>query len=207
MDSIIFTIGHSTHSIEYLLELLNLHRITAVGDVRSSPYSRVNPQFNRETLKQALSGARIAYVFLGRELGARSDDPECYDGNKVSYERLAETPEFKSGLERVHDGSLKFRLALLCAEKEPLDCHRTILVSRQLQGMGVQVQHILADGSVESHEDAMARLLRQLGLPQTDMFRSAKDIEEEAYQRQGTRIAYQLPTKESEHGAETGREQ
>jgi uncharacterized protein (DUF488 family) len=149
-QSAVFTIGHSTHPIETFLELLRAHAVTAVADVRSAPFSRFNPQFNEDALAHSLKTADIAYVFLGRELGARSDDPACYEQGRVHYGRLAKTALFQAGLGRVLHGSEKQRIALLCAEKEPLDCHRTILVARALTERGVAVEHILADGRLES---------------------------------------------------------
>src|SRR6266446_5531061 len=130
MVDTVYTIGHSTHTIEKLIALLKDHGITALCDVRSQPYSRMNPQFNREPLKQALRDSGILYVFLGAELGARSEDKSCYRNGQVQYDLLARTDLFKRGIERVKDGAHRYRLALMCAEKEPLDCHRTILVSR-----------------------------------------------------------------------------
>ncbi|HTS66206.1 MAG TPA: DUF488 domain-containing protein [Candidatus Acidoferrales bacterium] len=191
MSDCVFTIGHSTHEIERFLELLRAHGITAVGDVRSNPYSRMNPQYNREPLKAVLTAAGIAYVFLGRELGARSDDPSCYQAGKVQYDRLARTPLFLEGLERVREGMARYRLALMCAEKEPLECHRGILVSRHLDAAGIGVQHILADGSLESHTAAIERLRDQLNLPESDLFRTPQEVLEDAYRLQGERIAYE----------------
>jgi uncharacterized protein (DUF488 family) len=192
MRDSVFTIGHSTHSQERFLELLKLHGITAVCDVRSKPYSRNNPQFNREALKEALRSAGLAYVFLGKELGARSDDPSCYESGKVRYDRLAATGIFQQGLERVQEGMKKYRLAIMCAEKEPLDCHRTILVSRHLQKLGIDVQHIHPDGHLESHAAAIERLMLQLKQWENDMFRSRDEIIEDAYKQQEERIAYAL---------------
>ena len=143
MEPTVFTIGHSNHRLERFLELLKLHSITAVGDVRSSPYSRYNPQFNREPLDRDLGDVGIAYVYLGKELGARSEDPACYESGRVQYNR-ARTELFQGGLDRVQAGMKNYRLALMCAEKEPLGCHRTILVSRHLSARGVHVTHILA---------------------------------------------------------------
>src|SRR5947207_14387365 len=117
MSDCVFTIGHSTHELERFLELLRAHGITAVGDVRSNPYSRMNPQFNREPLKAVLSKAEIAYVFLGGELGARSDDPRCYKGGKVQYDRLAQPQPFRAGLERVREGMARYQLAPRGREK------------------------------------------------------------------------------------------
>ncbi len=172
MPQTVFTIGHSTHPQDRFIALLKKHGVTALCDVRSKPYSRINPQFNKEDLKQALHKAGISYVFLGKELGARSEDPSCYDGGKVQYDRLAQTEIFRKGLDRIEEGIRKYRVSLMCAEKEPLECHRTVLVARHLDAAGLVVQHIHADGSLESHEDAMNRLLRQLRLPEHDMFRS-----------------------------------
>jgi uncharacterized protein (DUF488 family) len=191
MENTIFTIGHSTHPQERFIELLRLHDITAVCDVRSRPYSRMNSQFNRENLSKALASRGIEYRFLGRELGARSEDPSCYEGDKVRYEKLASTQLFKNGLKRVQRG-LKdgFQIALMCAEKEPLECHRTILVAPRLTSLGIAVQHIHADGHLETQDAASLRLARLLNMPENHMFSSQEELIADAYHRQEQRIAY-----------------
>jgi uncharacterized protein (DUF488 family) len=186
----IFTIGHSTHRIEHFVALLEKHDITALADVRSSPFSRFNPQFNRERIKNTLRESGISYVFLGEELGARSKDPCCYDHGRVNFKKLAATPLFKDGLDRVIAGASKFKIAMMCAEKEPLDCHRTILVARELESRDIPVTHILADGSLEPHSAALTRLKHQLQIPEHDMFRTDQELVEEAYAIQSERIAY-----------------
>ena len=190
MNSTVYTIGHSTHSIECFIELLKRYSITALCDVRSQPYSRMNPQFNRKSLKQALRDVGIEYVFLGKELGARSDDKTCYRNGQVQYDLLAHTALFKHGIKRVKEGACSYRVALMCAEKEPLDCHRTILVARRLFEDGLIIKHILWDGQVEDHEQTMRRLLSKLKLSEEDMFRSSDEVTNEAYIRQGNEIAY-----------------
>ncbi len=190
MPDVVYTIGHSTHSMEKLINLMTAHHITAVADVRSHPYSRFNPQFNRDNLHAALKTAGISYVFLGRELGARPEDRTCYVDNTVQYDRLARTNLFQEGLRRIVEGMRKYRIALLCAEKDPLTCHRTILVCRHLVIRGIAVQHILEDGQLESHDKALARLLKELGLPEGDLFRSRDNFIFEAYNRRGQQIAY-----------------
>lgn len=190
MSTSIFTIGHSNHAIEDFLNMLAAHGVTAIADVRSSPYSRFNPQYNREDLKKALASKRIRYVFLGAELGARSDDPSCYVDGKVQYDRLAESAAFSFGIGRVIEGARTHRVALMCAEQDPLDCHRTILVSRELIENDVEVTHILSDGSKESHDQSMIRLLGSLRISSYDMYRTPEQIYEEAYRKQGIRIAY-----------------
>ena len=187
----IHTIGHSNHPIDRFLGLLQPHGITAVADVRSTPYSRFNPQFRREKLQATLAGAGIQYVFLGEELGARSQDPTCYDPDgRVSYARLAKTDLFRRGIERLKTGMAEHRISLMCAEREPLECHRTILVARELTRDAVAVTHILGDGSLETHEHAMQRLAASLKLTDTDLFNNPADRVEQAYDLQAARIAY-----------------
>ena len=186
----IFTVGHSTHALEDFVSLLKQHGVDAVADVRSVPYSRWQPQFNRENLAEALRSRGIAYVFLGKELGARSDDPQCYENGRVLYRVLAETPLFQSGIKRVRDGSKSRRIALMCAEKDPLDCHRTILVARELVASGVEIAHILENGSLEPHGETMKRLSEQLRLPAQDLFLTPEELENRAYAAQEQRIAY-----------------
>lgn len=205
MTAPVFTIGHSTQPVERFIGLLKNHGITAVADVRSRPYSRMNPQFNREDLKNKLRDAQIKYVFLGRELGARSEDQSCYCNGQVQYDLLARTDLFKEGIERIKEGSLEFRIALMCAEKEPLDCHRTILVARKLADAGVPVVHILYDGQTEKHEDAIRRLVGMLRIPNADMFREQLDVIKDAYEKRGREIAYreEQPTMNENQRAST----
>ncbi len=193
MVGAVFTVGHSRHSLERFIGLLKQHGVTALCDVRSQPYSRMNPQFNREELERALAGEGIEYRFLGKELGARTDDERCYRDGKVQYSRLAETELFLSGIKRVTNGIRQgFQLALMCAEQDPLDCHRSILVARSLSASGIEVQHILADGTLESHADAVERLTKMFRLDYEDMFRSREELTAEAHERQEARIAYEL---------------
>lgn len=186
----VFTIGHSTHSAEAFLALLRQHGIEALADVRSSPFSRFNPQFNRESLEQSLKAAGIRYVFLGKELGARSEDRSCYINGRVQYGRLAQTALFQSGLDRVLQGAAKYRLTLMCAEKEPLECHRTLLVAKALADRGHPVLHIHADGHLETHQAAMERLFDLTGVPREDFFRSKEELMAEALERQEKQVAY-----------------
>jgi uncharacterized protein (DUF488 family) len=186
----VYTVGHSTHAVEQFLDLLERNGVTAIADVRSSPFSRHNPQFNKDTLSVELKKRGIAYVFVGKELGARSDDPACYEGGRVRYDRLAQTSIFKAGLDRVLSGAQKYRIALMCAEKEPLDCHRTLLVSRALEQLGVSIVHILSDGSTEAQPKTMSRLLDLVGLPHEDMFRSHDELVATACELREQKIAY-----------------
>jgi uncharacterized protein (DUF488 family) len=185
----LFTIGHSTQSWEQFLSLLLQHRIGAVGDVRSSPYSARLPQFNREILDQALRSANIRYVFLGNELGARRAERECYVAGVARYDHIARTDAFRLGLERVRSGAGRFRLALMCAEKDPLECHRTILICRQLRDQ-MSISHILSHGEIETQADAESRLLAEERIPADDLFASRAQLLATAYDRRGDKIAY-----------------
>ena len=193
MTDAIYTIGHSSHPVEKLVGLLLGHQVTAVGDVRSHPYSRMHPQFNRESLAASLAEAGIRYVFLGQDLGARPDDRRCYRRGHVQFDLLSASGPFLRGIERVIEGLRTFTIALLCAEKEPLDCHRTILIARKLAEKGLAVRHILEDGRIETHEQAIERLIERLRLPREDMFRTTREVVDEAYVRQGEDIAYREP--------------
>ncbi len=133
MSKTLYTIGHSTHSIAELVKLLNEHNVSAVADVRSQPYSRFNPQFNRESLQVRLNAEGVDYVFLGRELGARSDEINCYVDGKIHYDLLAQTAIFQEGTKRLTEGVRKHRIALMCAEKDPITCHRMVLVCHELR--------------------------------------------------------------------------
>lgn len=140
----------------------------------------------------------IAYVFLGDELGARSDLPACYVDGKVQFEILAKQPHFQEGLNRLLLGIDHHNISLMCAEKDPLNCHRTILVARQLHMREYSVLHILYDGTTETHKNLEHRMLKNLGMEEPDLFRSEDDVMKEAYVKWGNRIAYELPTKYNE---------
>jgi len=193
VERVVYTIGHSNHPSTRFLHLLRMHRIDAVADVRSAPYSRRFPWFGREALQRALHARGVAYVFLGAALGARPTDPECLSGGRVSFAKLARTAAFRAGLGRVLRGSASHRLALLCAEKDPLHCHRAILVGRELARRGVRILHIQGDGSIERHEESERRLLELVGLAQGELFESPEQVLERAYDLQGERIAWVVP--------------
>lgn len=138
----------------------------------------------------ALRQHGIGYIFLGMELGGRSNDDAHYKDGRVQYRRLAATAFFRDGLERVQKGSESGRIALMCAEREPLECHRTLLVGRELTAVGVQVVHIHPDGHLEPHADTVKRLLEQLGWLEWDLFRTRSEVIEDAYAKQEARIAF-----------------
>jgi uncharacterized protein (DUF488 family) len=190
---LIYTIGHSSHDLEDFIALLRANGITAVADVRSSPFSRRHPQFNRPELKAALNAAGIAYVFLGDQVGARPKDRSCYRAGRAEYGLIADSEAFQEGLRRIEEGAERYSIALMCAEKEPLDCHRTILIARHLQRRGTRIVHILADGTTEPNPLTERRLLKQMHLEAIDLFigpRTEQEALEAAYDRRGDEIYY-----------------
>src|SRR5215471_860814 len=152
-SSEVFTIGHSTHLWERFIALLRSANITAIADVRTSPYSRHYPHFNRDDLREELRLDGISYVFLGKELGGRPSEHRFYCDGVADYEKMAQTAEFSKGLDRIIEGAKKYRIALMCSERDPLDCHRCLLVSRALEQRGVRVSHILDRGNIVSHAE------------------------------------------------------
>ena len=185
----LYTIGHSNHPIEAFVGLLAEHRIDAVADVRSVPYSRRHPQFRRDDLARSLGAADVRYVFLGDELGARTRDPACLRDGRVDYELVAQTERFARGLARVLDGAARYRIALLCAEREPLDCHRTLLVARRLAERGARVRHVLADGDLEEHTETERRLLTATGRGGAPLYpEAAREELAEAYRLRAQRL-------------------
>lgn len=153
-DPQLYSIGHSTQSLESLVGLLNRYDIQVVADVRTAPFSKFNPQFNRRDLEFGLKEEGLQYVFLGKELGGRPDGDEFYDPDgHVLYGRMAGTPEFDAGLKRLLDGVELYRVAMMCSEEDPTNCHRFLLVTRVLYRQDVQVIHIRGDGTTQRTKD------------------------------------------------------
>lgn len=187
----ILTVGHSSRSIDDFVSLLIRYGVTAVADVRSVPYSRYTPQFNRDSLGNSLKLHGIEYVSLGRWLGARSDDPLCYDDEgRVRYDLLAESELFEEGIESVLRGADSRVIALMCSEGRPEDCHRGLLISQQLvEVYGVEVRHILPDGSLQSHQDMLEILADYDG--QESLFADGREAAISAgLEKQIKKIAY-----------------
>ena len=153
----IWSVGHSTHAMPAFLELLEAAGIQVVADVRSQPFSRFNPQFNRRELRAALRDAGLDYVFLGEELGGRPPERELYDeAGHVLYGELAKNPRFRGGLRRLIEGAERFRVAMVCSEEDPTHCHRRLLITRVLCDEGVSVLHIRGDRTTIAEADLQA---------------------------------------------------
>jgi len=192
-DLTVFTIGHSTHSYEHFLSLLRASGITAVADVRTTPFSRHFSHFNEGALRSELKLDGISYVFLGKELGGRPSGRSFYCDGVADYEKMAKTQMFASGIRRVIEGAKKFRIALMCSEHDPLDCHRCLLVGRSLREEGVKLIHILGDSSLVSHEAIEEKLLNLAGRSSDDLLMTASERLSAAYRDRSLKVAYVEP--------------
>ena len=186
----VLTIGHSTQSYEEFLRRLRDAEVTAVADVRSTPFSRHLPHFNSDTLRDELRLDKIAYVFLGDELGGRPKERQFFCEGVADYAKMAHSEAFKKGLDRVAEGARKYTLALMCSEQDPLDCHRCLLVGRALAAKGVKVRHILIDGSTVEHAEIENRLLDLTGRAGEDLFLSREGRLAAAYRERAAKVAY-----------------
>ncbi len=186
MPATILTIGHSNHSVEKLLGLLQASGVEVLVDTRSQPYSKYSTQFNREALQLAIADVGIKYLFLGRELGGRPEGADFYDEEgRVLYARVAASELFQEGIERVLAGSGRYRVALLCSEEDPRHCHRRLLVARVLHERGVPILHIRGDGQLQREEELSAEIeaehpeRAQLSLfdpPEKDEWKSTRSV-------------------------------
>lgn len=178
----LFTVGHSTHPFTHFASLLRMNGITAIADVRSAPYSRYNPQYNRETLKAALESVGIAYSHLGPQLGAMREEPESYGpGGLVDFTKTALTANFLEGIQRIKTGLNRYSIAMMCAERDPITCHRNLLITRFIRDELTEISHVRGDGTIETQEQLESRVLAECKLPQRDLFRSREDLVTLAY--------------------------
>jgi uncharacterized protein (DUF488 family) len=180
----LFTIGHSNLELASFLANLVAHDIAAVLDVRSSPFSRRFPHFNRARLEMSLRESRIDYRFVGDELG----EPEAYEGERARYELIRTLPAFRRGIAEVMREASIRRVALMCAEEDPITCHRMILINPELRGM--PIQHIRRDGRVESHADAERRLVEATKSVAGGLFANGESAVGSAYEAQAERLCF-----------------
>jgi uncharacterized protein (DUF488 family) len=190
MTESLFTIGHSNHTITDFINLLKSHEISVLCDVRSNPYSKYCPQFNRESLINELKKNKIKYVFLGKELGPRSENSDHYINGIVQYNKLENNQKFKNAVDRIIRGIEFYRIALMCAEKDPLYCHRMILICKNIREKEVDILHILEDGSYEKNADAEMRLVKTLKVKHESLFETMDETILRAYRIQSRKIAY-----------------
>lgn len=150
----LYTIGHSNHALDHFLGLLRRHAIFALVDVRSRPYSRWAPQFQKNRLADSLKQCGIEYAFFGKALGGRPESKRYYDETgHLDYARRAQAPDFRQGIEWLEEHAGNLRTAIMCAEEDPGRCHRRLLITPALQERGVAVMHIRSDGQLQSDDE------------------------------------------------------
>jgi uncharacterized protein (DUF488 family) len=187
----LLTIGHSNLPADGFMTLVQGAGVTAIADVRSVPFSRRFPWFSGPALATRLQSADIAYLPFGDVLGGRPRDPALYCEGVADYEKMAATPQFRAGLDRIAEATERFRLCLMCAEREPLDCHRCLLVARALEERGLTLGHILVDGTIEPHAATEERLLGPVGVAD-DLFGGRSILLARAYRARAHRVAARL---------------
>jgi uncharacterized protein (DUF488 family) len=187
---LVLTIGHSNREWQAFAQLLEANQVEALVDVRSMPASRRYPWFNSKRLEDGLAQIGVSYRFLGDRLGGRPKDTVCYAGGAVDYARVAATSAFREGLDELADLARGKRCCLLCAEKDPLDCHRSILVARHLAPKGFSIAHIHDAAKVESQREFEARLLAADDAPLLSDVEDSRALMALAYNRRGRRIAF-----------------
>src|SRR3990172_8734176 len=164
----LFTVGHSNLFFLPFVKLLQDCSVDLLIAVRSQPRSSRFPQFSQPGFDKMIEGAGIGYLFLGEELGGRPDDPDAYrqDG-VVDYRARRKSYAFQAGVERVLNELQHASCALLCAEEDPLECHRFLMICPELVQMGIRPLHIRkgsqSQSMTESQEDAEKRLLAAHG--------------------------------------------
>jgi uncharacterized protein (DUF488 family) len=197
----ILTIGHSTLSYERFLSLLHQAGVSAVADVRTVPYSRHFPHYNRDVLRDELRRDEIAYVYLGEELGGRPRDRRFFRDGVADYEKMARTDLFSKGLDRVVDGAKKYRIAMMCSEHNPFDCHRCLLVGRALRERGVTVRHIMSNGQIVEQKEIEAKLMDLSGKNNDDLFEPMEKRLAAAYLDRASKVAFAERNEDAETAA------
>jgi uncharacterized protein (DUF488 family) len=195
----VLTVGHSTLALDSFLNLLRKVGVTAVADVRSSPFSRRSPHFSRDEFRAALKEIGIKYVFLGKELGGRPRATNLYCDGVADYEKMALEPAFLKGIDRVVEGSNEHTIALMCSEHNPLDCHRCLLVGRALAERKISLGHILSNGKIATQHEIEEKLLALSGAEKKDMkdmFATREELLATAYRSRAKAVAYREPARE-----------
>ena len=191
-----FTIGHSNHPVEKLIELLRQHETEVVVDVRSSPYARYATHFNKKDIQRALEPQGIKYLFLGDVIGGKPKREEFYDDEgHVLYSRLSQSPGFQQGITRLIDEIRSHRVALLCGEEDPTDCHRRLLIGPVLVERGVELIHIRGDGRAQTEEELVKEQEYQKNMGQMSLFEDEETKEWKSTQSVSPRKAPQTSSR------------
>ena len=165
----IYSIGHGSKNIDIFINELNSFNIKYLIDIRSNPYSKYNPQYNREILHNQLISSNIIYVYLGDNLGGLPKDHSCYCEGKVSYDLLKEKDFFKEGMKRLINASeLNVNVAIMCSEIKPEECHRSKLIGQELMKLNISIQHIIDNRTIKDQITLINQLTKGKGV--VDLF-------------------------------------
>ncbi len=172
----IYTVGYGERSLDAFIEVLRAYDVGYLIDIRSAPYSRYKPEFSKRTLEDALRRHGIRYVFMGRTLGGRPTDPECYSGEKVDYEKVKRKDFYQEGIERIRNAFKQQQcIVLMCSEGKPEHCHRSKLIGETLTELEIPVRHIDEKGELKSQTEVINILTGgQLSLFGRHTFTSSK---------------------------------
>lgn len=175
-QSTIYSIGHGNKSIKDFIEELKSFNIEYLIDVRSKPYSKWNPDFNQETLSSILKNSNIIYVYLGNLLGGLPQDRKCYnEEGKILYDIVKDQPYFQEGLQRlITANEKKLKIAVMCSETNPSECHRSKLIGQQLLTHNISMNHIICIGKSKIQEQVIAELTKGEGT--IDLFGNTTDF-------------------------------
>jgi len=197
---VLYTIGHSNHQISNFINILKNYQITAVADVRSYPFSKYNSEFNRDIFSRKLGESGIKYIYLGNELGGRPKDAFFLENGTVNFEKLIASETFISGIHRLLQEMDFHRMVILCSEREPIDCHRAVVISHYLhKKIGIEIRHILYNGTLEDHRDTEKRILEVTNIKPT-LFNPNPSFDiliDEAFRIRAQEIAYKEKREES----------
>jgi uncharacterized protein (DUF488 family) len=193
----LFTIGHSAHAFEEFAALLKQHEIEVVADVRSAPYSKFAPQFDRDLIQGELAKGGVRYLFLGDQLGGRPKSSAYYDADgHVLYSSMIRDAQFVSGIERLERGIANYRVAIMCGEEDPAHCHRRLLVGRVMSERGHELQHIRGDGAINTDADVARESRKPLVNEQPALF---AELDEDQWRSTASVLPRRTPSSFSEH--------
>ena len=195
----LYTIGHTNHSHDEFLELLRKYEITYLLDVRSTPFSQFTSQFNKDIISRFLEANGVKYFHMGKYFGARPEDKSLYtEENYLDFEKMRSSDLFRRGMNNVIQGLEEGKnIALMCTEKDPFDCHRAIMVARGFELQGIDANHILPDGTIQSQKELNERLLEKYysDRNQISFISNISELSEEellidAYRKRNREIGY-----------------
>ena len=194
----IYTIGYSSFKIEDFIQILKNNNITCVIDVRSNPFSEYFQDYNKDILEKKLKKENIMYRNYKKEFGARQEEPSFYPKGYLDFDLFTKTEQFNEGVLKIAKGiEMGFSFVLMCAEKDPITCHRNIMVAKAFKERGYNIKHILFDGSIESQDDIEKRMIKEYFPERNQMAlfdenKSDEDLIKASYNKKNEEIGYRI---------------